>query len=165
MRMSTRRRSLIGDMADGAIAGLAATWVMGKVTSALYARENSAARQREDSARGGKTSFGVAAEKLAHAVGRDLSDDERKKYGSAIHWSLGIAMGAVYGAMRGRVPHADVAHGLLFGTLFFLTVDEIGTTALDLTPGPSHFPWQTHARGLAGHLTYGAVADRLSRIG
>jgi hypothetical protein len=30
---------------------------------------------------------------------------------------------------------------------------------LRLTPGPAAFPWQTHARGLAGHLAFGVVAD------
>ena len=73
-------------------------------------------------------------------------------------------MGAAYGIMRSRLPFADRAGGLLFGTAFFLAVDEIGTTVLRLTPPPNAFPWQAHARGLAGHLTYGAVANAVARL-
>lgn len=160
-----QERSVIGDMVDGAVAGLVATWVMGKVTSLLYAREDPQARAREDEARDGRSAYGVAAEKIAGRLGRELSDEERARYGSGIHWALGIGMGALYGAVRPRVPGIDLAHGLAFGTAFFLAVDEMGNTALGLTPGPRQFPWQSHARGLAGHLTYGAVADAVARVG
>jgi hypothetical protein len=54
---------------------------------------------------------------------------------------------------------AAIARGVAFGTAFWLMMDEGAVYALGLTPGPTAFPWQTHARGLAGHLTFGAVAD------
>jgi hypothetical protein len=38
-------------------------------------------------------------------------------------------------------------------------MDETATPALGLTPGPRAFPWQAHARGLAGHLVFGSVAN------
>jgi len=38
-------------------------------------------------------------------------------------------------------------------------MDEIGNVALGLTPGPRAFPWQAHARGLAGHLVLGLAAE------
>lgn len=151
--------TLASDVVRGAMAGLAATWVMGHVTTFLHEREDEAAREREDRARDGKTSFGVAAEKAAHAVGRDLTDEQRQKYGSAIHWALGAGAGATYAVLRGRLPHTDSAGGLLFGTAFWAVVDEGANPALGLTPGPGAFPWQTHARGLAGHLAFGAAAE------
>lgn len=95
----------------GAIAGAAATWVMGKVTEYLYAKESNAVRKREDSARGGRTAFGGAA------------------------------------------------GGLGVGAAFWALMDEGAVYALGLAPGPWNFPWQTHARGLAGHLVFGAVTD------
>lgn len=98
------------------------------------------------------------------AAGQELSEDERKKYGSAIHWGLGVGAGAVYGALRDRVPGADWGNGLLFGTAFWALIDEGANTALGLTPGPSRFPWQTHARGLAGHLVFGLAADTALRL-
>lgn len=116
-------------------------------------------RQAEDEARGNKTAYGVAAEKVAGAIGKDLSAEERKRYGSAIHWGLGAGAGAVYGVLRDRLPGAEAGHGLLFGTAFWAVVDEGANAALGLTPGPTRFPWQTHARGLAGHLVFGVATD------
>ncbi|MDQ3605379.1 MAG: DUF1440 domain-containing protein [Gemmatimonadota bacterium] len=158
-----RDRDLLTDMFRGALAGAAATWVMGQATTFLYEHESSGARKQEDDARGGKTAFGVAAEKAAGVMGKSLSDDQRKQYGSALHWGLGVGAGAVYGALRHRLPGADWGNGLLFGTAFWALIDEGANTALGLTPGPSAFPWETHARGLAGHLVFGVAAETLCR--
>lgn len=155
----TRQQPLVADVIDGAIAGAIATWVMGKATTLMYEQEDAAARERENAARDGKTAYGAAAEKAAHLAGAELSEDERKEYGSAIHWALGIGAGALYGALRPRVEGASLARGLAFGAAFWAVMDETITPVLGLTPGPGAFPWQTHARGLAGHLTFGAVAD------
>ena len=106
------------DLVKGAIAGAVATWVMGKVTDALYQRENRWARRREDDARSGKTSYGVLAEKAAGAMGETLDDESRERYGAAAHWALGV--GATRSGWVGRSPPgADgrrrVRHGILGG--------------------------------------------------
>jgi len=164
-RMKRKHDSdLTRDLVKGALAGIAATWVMGQVTTYLYENESKQAREAEDEARGGRTAYGVAADKAASAVGQDLSDDQRKQAGSAIHWALGAGAGAVYGAMRHRVPAADAANGLFFGTAFWAVIDEGANAALGLTPGPTAFPWQAHARGLAGHLVFGVAADTSLRL-
>lgn len=162
-RTNGRTASLAADVAKGALAGALATWVMGYATGYLYEHEAEEAREAEDEARGGRTAYGVAAEKAAGAVGRELGEDERARYGSALHWALGAGAGAVYGALRGRLPGAEAGNGLLFGAGFWAVVDEAGNTALGLTPGPGAFPWQTHARGLAGHLVFGLAADTALR--
>jgi hypothetical protein len=154
-----RGSSILTDLVDGAIAGAVATWVMGKVTTFLYDRENPAARQREESARGGRTAYGAAAERLAGLAGVALSDEQRRRHGTRIHWALGAGAGALYGVLRDRLPDRALARGLTFGTAFWLVVDEGANPVLGLTPGPMAFPWQAHARGLAGHLVFGAVAD------
>ena len=74
-------------------------------------------------------------------------------------WALGVGAGALYGVLRPRVESARLARGLAFGTVFWLVMDEGAVYALKLTPGPRAFPWQTHARGLAGHLAFGTVAN------
>jgi hypothetical protein len=157
--MQTTDRPPLADLALGALAGAAATWIMGKVTTALYEHEDPAARRREDSARGGKSAYETAAEKLAGVAGKELSEEQRKQLGSAIHWSVGVGSGAVYGLLHRRLAGQgfgrNLAAGALFGTAVWLLFDEIGNTALGLTPGPSAFPWQAHARGLAGHLVLG----------
>ncbi|MBX6365140.1 MAG: DUF1440 domain-containing protein [Gemmatimonadetes bacterium] len=163
MRLLTRNRrsTLAADVALGALAGAAATFLMDRATTVLYEREDDAAKRREDAARGGETAFASAARKVASAFGVELTDAQRKTAGSALHWAIGVGAGAAYGALRRRVPGADAGQGTAFGTALFLLVDEAATTALGLTPPPSAFPWQAHARGLAGHLVYGVVADTL----
>jgi hypothetical protein len=156
----TGRRDTIGTLLDGAVAGIAATWLMGKVTQLLYEREEPRAREREDRARQGRSSYETAAEKIARLAGASLSDEQRKRYGMGLHWALGGSAGAAYALLRDRIPAATAAGGLLFGAAFFLLMDEGLVYALGLTPGPSAFPWQSHARGLAGHLAYGATAER-----
>jgi hypothetical protein len=163
--MSRHGRGGIGsDLVKGAIAGVVATWVMGKVTNVMYEHEAPNARRREDRAHQGKTAYGVAAEKAAGAVGADLGADEREQVGSAMHWALGIGAGAVYSVLRRRFAAIGRAAGLGFGTVFWAAVDEGLVPALGLTKGPGAFPWQTHARGLAGHLTFGTVTDGTLRV-
>lgn len=161
--MKSPQRNVLGDIALGAVAGAAATWLMGKATTYLYEHENKSARKREDEARDGKSAYETAAEKLAGLACQKLSDDERKKMGSAIHWSVGIGSTALYATLRHRLPGRglgrDLAAGAVFGTALWLFLDEIGNVALGLTPGPKEFPWQAHARGLAGHLVLGLAAE------
>jgi hypothetical protein len=152
------------DLIKGAIAGAVATWVMGKLTGTLYQREDRGARRREDEARSGKTSYGVLAEKAAGAIGTTLDDRGRERYGLALHWALGVGSGAVYAVLRRRFGSIGRAAGLGFGSMFWAVVDEGLVPALGLTPGPRAFPWQTHARGLAGHLTFGTVTNGTLRL-
>ncbi|AFZ66251.1 DUF1440 domain-containing protein [Deinococcus peraridilitoris] len=154
-----KERNMLVEAALGALAGGAAAWMMGKATSYLYDQENQQAREREDAARDGKMAYGVAAEKAAELMDQELDDDQRQQYGSAIHWALSLAAGAAYGVMRDAVPLSGWSKGLLFGAAFWLTVDEAGNAALGLTKPPQAFPWQTHARGLAGHLVFGVVTE------
>lgn len=163
-----RDGSVRGAALRGAIAGAAATWIMGRVTSHLYAKEEASARRREDMVRGGRTSYETAAQKAAETAGLRLSPRSRRTAGRAVHWALGIGAGALYGLLRARFPAVDRLQGLAFGTAFWLLVDEVITPAAGLTPGPLAFPWQTHARGLTGHLAYGLAAettlDALDRV-
>jgi hypothetical protein len=160
-----RRRTSTGkDLLKGAIAGAVATWTMDRVTARMYERENAPARKMEDRVRHGRTAYEVAAEKAAKLLGRELTKQERRRLGAAIHWALGIAAGAVYGAFGRRLPAFRRAGGGAFGTAFWAAIDEGLVSLLGLTPPPKAFPWETHARGLAGHLTYGIVADRTLRV-
>ncbi|HEY2896578.1 MAG TPA: DUF1440 domain-containing protein [Gemmatimonadaceae bacterium] len=154
-----RKHSRAMDAIAGMVAGALATWLMGKATTVLYERESKAVRRREDQARGGKTAYGVAAEKVARLAHEQLSNEQRSRFGNGIHWTLGVSAGALYGVLRPRVRAVRSGHGLLFGAAFFLIMDELVTPAFGLTPGPRAFPWQTHARGLAGHLVFGTVVD------
>ncbi|HKU60559.1 MAG TPA: DUF1440 domain-containing protein [Gemmatimonadales bacterium] len=164
MSRSARRHTVGEDLVKGAIAGAVATYVMGRITTLLYDREDRHARKREDDARGGGTAYGAAAEKGAELLGRRLSKEEQEQAGSAIHWALGMGAGAAYAVARRRLAFLGSTVGTAFGTAFWGFVDEGLVPALGLTPGPLAFPWQAHARGFVGHLTFGTVTDGTLRV-
>jgi len=162
--MGRRHRTTVGrDLIKGAVAGAVATWVMGKVTTYLYEREDHSARRAEDEARGGRTAYEAAAEKSARLFGKSLDEQQRRRLGSAIHWALGIGSGAVYAVLRRRFDRVGRLGGTGFGTAFWALVDEGLVSLLGLTPSARRFPWQTHGRGLAGHLTFGTVTEATLR--
>jgi hypothetical protein len=151
-------RKPINNILIGAAAGAAATWLMDQVTTRLYERQPREITDRENAVRGGKAAFDVAAEKALQAFGADADEEKRKKLASAIHWALGISAGAMYGALRNQAPFRT-GSGVAFGVAFWLAVDELANSLLGLTPPPQQFPWQTHARGLAGHAVLGAAVE------
>jgi hypothetical protein len=159
-----RRSSVLADAVKGGIAGICANWVMGAVTSVLYERQDPIARSREEDARGGKLSYVVAAQKGARLFGRDLDDQTAGRWGSALSKSTGIGGAALYAVLRDRVPGMRWGAGLVFGLALFLVADELANPVLKLTPSPRAFPWQTHARGLAGHLAYGLATETQLRL-
>ncbi|HUH12794.1 MAG TPA: DUF1440 domain-containing protein [Longimicrobiales bacterium] len=156
-------RSIAADLVKGAIAGAVATYAMDALTRFLYEHESEEAREEEEEARGGATAYEVAAERGAEAVGAELTKKQRRRAGTGLHWGLGVGAGAVYGVIRTRVPFVGEAEGVGFGSTFFLLIDEGVVPLLGLTPGPAAFPWQTHVRGLAGHVVFGMVADATLR--
>lgn len=153
------------DLVRGAVAGAAGWLVMDQVLRFLYDHESPQVREREDRARGGIPALEVAAGDLAALAGATLSDGKRQAGGTVLQWATGIGGGVLYSLLRGRAPGVTAGRGLAYGFAFALVVDEGLTPLLGLSPGPRAFPWQTHARGLVGHLAYGAVAEAvLSRL-
>jgi uncharacterized membrane protein YagU involved in acid resistance len=109
--------------------------------------------------RRGRSAYETAAEKAAQLAGWTVTKAERQSLGSAIHWGLGISAGLAYAAARHARPQLGLGSGLAYGTLFWLAMDEAALMLLGLTPPPQRFPWQTHARGLAGHLVLGTAIE------
>jgi hypothetical protein len=165
MAKRVRNRDGVGrDLLKGAVAGAVATFVMDKVTGYMYEHEDRDARRKEDEVRGGRSSYEVAAEKAASAAGSSLNRHQRRRAGSTMHWALGIGAGAAYAVLRRRFQGLGGAAGTAFGTAFWAFMDEGLVPALGLTQGATAFPWQTHARGLVGHLTFGTVTDGTLRL-
>jgi hypothetical protein len=62
MRVGTktiREGDLVGDLVEGAFAGIAVTWAMGQVTAYLSENQAKRTREAEDDAREGRTACGV----------------------------------------------------------------------------------------------------------
>lgn len=126
---------------------------MDQVTTLAYEREPKRARDREDDARGEKTAYVAAADKLG------VPEAQQEAVGNAIHWSLGVGAGALYGILRNRSRRLGLGSGLAYGVAFWLVMDETANALLGLSPPPQRFPWQTHARGLAGHVVLGGTIE------
>ncbi len=145
-------------MLKGAVAGAAGWWAMDHVLQFLYNHERPLVRETEDAARGGVPALEVLAERIAAHFDVPLPEVQREKAGAVLQWVEGIGTGIIYGVLRGRAPVVGIGRGLAFGAGVSLLVDEGMVPLLGLSPGPTAFPWQTHARGLVGHLVYGFVA-------
>lgn len=150
---------IIGDLAKGAVAGAVASWVMNGVTTYMYNREDEGARARESAVTGGETSLKRAAVKVAKLAGIELDEERKRRLAMGIHWAIGIGTAAAYAVLRRRAKWAEAGQGLGFGTVFWLVADEGLVPLLGLSEGPRAYPWQSHARGLAGHLTFGVVTE------
>ena len=111
----------------------------------------------------GKYVADVAVDKVLDATGTDLDERQRWIAGRGVHYFLGIAPGMLYAAMRHKVNGLDAGRGALFGFGLFLVMDELVAPLAGLSSGPTAYPWQAHARGLAGHLTVGLVTDGVLR--
>ncbi len=162
--MSHKPPSLTADLSFGAVAGTLATLALSAMSQALYANESRGTYLREEWARGGKSANTVAVNKLAKAAGVSLSKPQSKVAEGALHFGIGAGSGAVYGAVRRHVPGPAIAKGLGFGATLWLTADEGLNPALGLTPGPTAFPWQAHARGLASHLVFGLATEGILSV-
>jgi hypothetical protein len=152
--------SVLKELAKGAIAGAVSVWMMDRVTWYMYKNEDPKAYKKEKEAQiAGKYVSSVAADKIARAVGAKLSDRQEYWAGQTVHYALGIAPSALYAVYRHRVKGLDAGRGLLYGLGLFIVMDEIVAPLAGLASGPLAYPWQAHARGLAGHLTVGVTTD------
>jgi hypothetical protein len=153
-------QSVLADAVIGAAAGAIAVWVMDRVDWFAYNHEPEEARQRTIAARpDGMDPAHVMADKMA---GTDITQPHPA--GTAVHYSLGIAPGALYGALHEKVPGLSAGRGGLFGLGLFLLQDEGLNTITGLAGKPRLYPWQAHARGLAAHVVYGVVMDSIVRL-
>lgn len=148
------------DMLRGALAGAAGVWVMDRVDWFLYGQEGARTRRRTEAARpGGRDPAHVMAGMAAQAVEAEIASPKQNPAGLAVHYSLGILPGALYGALRDRVRYLSAGRGSLFGLGLFVAEDELANPLLGTAAPPGRYPWQAHARGLVAHLVYGLATD------
>jgi uncharacterized membrane protein YagU involved in acid resistance len=72
-----------------------------------------------------------------------------------VHWAVGVASGAVYGALVRRAPGAGLAGGALFGLGVWALAFGVMAPALRITPSPRRTAWPANAVNVAAHLVYG----------
>jgi hypothetical protein len=106
--------------------------------------------------------------KVANAIairvqGHELPKGSQPIAGEAVHYTMGVVSGAIYGGLAEIVPAVEVGDGLGFGAGVWLLADEVSVPALKLSKSPTHFPLSTHIYALASHLVYGWVTEQVRR--
>ena len=163
--MSSRDDSIATDMLLGAAAGAVGVWVMDRVDWFNYRHEDPEARRRTRRVRpGGEDPAHVMARMAERGAGAEPSPSQHHAAGTAIHYAIGVGPGALYGALRDRVPAVGAARGALYGLGLFLVQDEVVNAATGLSADPREYPWQAHGRGLVAHLVYGVVTDTVLSV-
>ena len=139
-----------GSLWTGALAGYAASRTMDAVTGLVLSRQSEASRAREAELAPGGTLVQLGRQ-LGRTAWRDLDDAVAGRIGLAVHRAFGIGYGVAAAALVRRGVRPLVA-GPAVGAAAFLLVDE-GTSLPLLTS----YPAVSHARGVVGHATVGAV--------
>lgn len=183
------RRWVIAPLVKGATAGLvgglAASWVMNRFQSMLSrVMEEKEKPHGAQSIQEGSPSHGAgaelqkrgiddpeddAAERTANLVAatafdKELSKNEKRNAGAAVHYAFGGVTGALYGAVSEVWPGAAVCAGLAFGAAVWLTADEIAVPALGLSRPPQDYPLSKHAYALTSHLVYGVTTEGIRKL-
>ncbi len=151
---------LIWTAARGALAGAIGTWVMDRVTSAMYERESAEDRAQEEAAwPNGKPSVPNLVDLGLRITGVPVSPEVRPGLEQATHYLLGIGPGVLYAVLRHRLPMLGAGRGLAYGLLLFAVNDELINTAMGLSGPPDAYPMAAHLRGLVGHVALGVTTD------
>ncbi len=154
--------SPLAGIAAGALAGLAATWVMTQFQNALTQLQSSKSEHEQQGGQGQQQSEPATAKlarRAAQVVGRDLDERQARTAGQFVHYGFGTKVGAIYGALAEFAPAVTAGSGTLFGTAVWLGADELGVPAARLSPPPTQVPLAVHARALAAHLVYGFTLE------
>lgn len=145
------------DIVAGAIAGVAAVWIIDKMQLALTHPEAANRPTDMDPAH-------AAAAKAADRFDADIGDRHDNPLGHTVHYGVGAGIGALYGLLRGMAPSVSTGRGALYGLAAFLLADEVGAPALGLAKNPLNYPPRAHARGALAHTVFGVLTDLGTRM-
>ena len=175
--MPTNRPSIVRGIVTGVTAGIAATLIMDQFLKLTSAGQKAAEKQiklaqgasqweiaheqvqkeQESAAQEGSTE--IVARKIAEATGKQLTLEDKKKAGQAVHYAFGTLMGIVYGVSAELIPEVTTGAGTAFGTLLFLGADEVAVPAFQLAPSPTETPATDHLQHWAAHVVYGGSLE------
>ena len=151
---STAARVLRGAMA-GAIAGVVASFAMDRFQALAASMSDS-----EE----GEPATSRAADAVAEVVtGAPLPEDEKPFGGQAVHYALGVLLGAAYGVAAEFRPSVTAGFGTVFGAGTALLLDEGAVPAVGLGGAPWEGPVSTHVYAFASHTVFGVTAEAVRR--
>lgn len=148
------------DAVRGAIAGAIGTWLMDLVTTGVLASQPKDLPQREKAASpNGQGSVANLVDRTEAIFGIVMKPEQRSMATTAIHYGLGMVPGALYGALRNRLPILGAGRGVLYGVILWAVNDEYLNSKLGLAGSFGAYPLESHWRGLVGHIALGTATD------
>jgi uncharacterized membrane protein YagU involved in acid resistance len=156
MRLKRKSKPWRGLLA-GAVAGLAASFLMGPMHALAQKASPPRKKQKEDSTE--KTAQAVSE----NVLNRRLTRTEKKAAGPVVHYLFGTAVGAIYGVAAETIPAVRTGYGSLFGTAVWLGAHVLVVPALGLSEPVTKSPVSIEAGELGAHLVYGTVSEGLRR--
>ncbi|MFB3915957.1 MAG: hypothetical protein ACE14M_04470 [Terriglobales bacterium] len=159
------RRGMRGALA-GAAAGLLGAWAMSQFAdvSSRWFDLNRKTRRRGHKPLGSEeemdATFGVARLLTRSFAGAELSRRQEYRAAVAVHYSIGVALGASYGALAEVAPVVTTG----FGTAFTATEWGIGEFLGPLLPFMKRsYPTSVRLHALAGHVVLGLTMELARR--
>ena len=161
-------------MAAGALGGLIASFAMNQYQAAVSAVGESVARrerqrkglpepERDEQGSGDDATIRAANAVSTTILNRELAEDEKKWAGPLVHYGLGTALGAFYGACASALP-VDSRTAMGYGAAVWIGADEIAVPLAGLSGPPTETPLSGHLNALASHLVYGAVTHLTRKL-
>jgi len=105
-----------------------------------------------------------ATEKAADAIttritGQAIPDADKPLAGQAVHYAVGIALGAAYGIAAEFRPSVTLAFGTAFGLATATILDEAAVPATGLGSPPWEAGIASNLYSYASHLVFGGVSE------
>lgn len=158
-------KSLRKGIIAGAVGGIAGVYAMSVARRAWAVVERNVDALDETAGGDGDAATVKAAEEISIAVrDRGLTESEKGPAGEAVHYGMGVASGAAYGAIAEIAPIAGFGLGIPFGVALFGIVDEVAVPAAGLSDQPGEIPAEVHARGLVAHVAFGVTTELTRRF-
>ena len=158
--------NLFKGLVAGALAGLAASWVMERFQEQWLLREGNAGETPGNmGALGAEPATMRAADAVSQTLtGHDVPAERREVAGEAMHYATGAGVGALYGVLAEIAPGPSLGLGAGYGVAVALGLDEALVPALGLSKPARQVPPSQHAYNLASHVVYGVALEGARRI-
>lgn len=145
--------------AAGALAGFAASAVMNGFQSLVSPLVS------PSGGGGAPPATEQAADRFALMVaGTRLDKGDRPQGGNAVHYVVGTATGALYGALAESYPAVTRWQGLAFGLASATLIDQMAVPLAGFARPPWRYTLRTHLYGYASHLVFGFVTEKLRAL-
>ncbi len=156
------------DLMKGLLAGMAGGILASFLMEQFQAAWSSAAQALQTSKKRGGRKPDPATVKAANLIaekvtGQKVPPDYKPIAGEAMHYGMGAASAAVYGALAEVAPIVTLGDGTGFGTGVWLLADEVAVPAAGFSKKPREIPFRTHLYALVSHLVYGWITETVRR--